>query len=246
MIELKKSHTGQYLAEEIIKRLNELGIDLKQIITITTDNGANVLKMIRDMENILKQKVAGNEPPPTPVKIAQASNKNRVDEFMDDDEAIEREIELCVTSDDDHSHELSDDDAVIQALFDEEDDDEYDEPTESTLRKNSDLLSEMNSNMNVAHGLNVMWEIKGIDCAAHTLQLAIGYAINSTTNKNRNVIRLSRSVTKLLRNHTTKHALNEAGINYKVPRIDVATRWGSTYLMVSFKLIFLYKLRLLV
>lgn len=42
MVHLKEQHTGKYLVRLIIDRLNELGIDIKQIITITTDNGANV------------------------------------------------------------------------------------------------------------------------------------------------------------------------------------------------------------
>lgn len=55
MIELEDKHTGIYLANLIIDRLKLLGIDLKQVITITTDNGANVLKMVRDLEMHLQQ-----------------------------------------------------------------------------------------------------------------------------------------------------------------------------------------------
>lgn len=57
MIDLKESHTGIYLAELIMKRLKELGINLTQIISITTDNGKNVLKMVRDLENHLQKSV---------------------------------------------------------------------------------------------------------------------------------------------------------------------------------------------
>lgn len=44
MIELKKSHTGKYLSELIIKRLNDYHIEKRQILTITTDNGKNIKK----------------------------------------------------------------------------------------------------------------------------------------------------------------------------------------------------------
>lgn len=57
MIELLNKHTGQYIAEVIMKHLNELGISLKQIITITTDKGSNVLKMIRDINDHLKASI---------------------------------------------------------------------------------------------------------------------------------------------------------------------------------------------
>lgn len=51
MVELLQSHTGIYIAEIIVGRLKEFGIELKQIITITTDNGPNVLKMVRDIND---------------------------------------------------------------------------------------------------------------------------------------------------------------------------------------------------
>lgn len=52
MIHLEAAHTAIYLAELIVKRLNEFGIQLHQTLTITTDNGANMLKMVKDLRNI--------------------------------------------------------------------------------------------------------------------------------------------------------------------------------------------------
>lgn len=51
---LKSSHTAVYLAKLILERLHDLNIALCQILTITTDNGANMLKMVRDMQQILE------------------------------------------------------------------------------------------------------------------------------------------------------------------------------------------------
>lgn len=53
MIELKLSHTGKYLCSVICERLKYYGIHLKQILTITTNNGKNALKMIPDVEEQL-------------------------------------------------------------------------------------------------------------------------------------------------------------------------------------------------
>lgn len=58
MIELHQSHTAVYLADVLCTRLNLYEINLKQIFTITTDNAANVHKMIRDVDTILKKKIS--------------------------------------------------------------------------------------------------------------------------------------------------------------------------------------------
>lgn len=52
MINLEASHTAVYLAELIVQRLKEFGIHLHQILTITTDNGSNMLKMVKDLRNV--------------------------------------------------------------------------------------------------------------------------------------------------------------------------------------------------
>lgn len=57
MIELLDKHTGKYIADLIIKRLKEFGVGLKQVITITTDNGSNVLKMVREINETLKASI---------------------------------------------------------------------------------------------------------------------------------------------------------------------------------------------
>ncbi|XP_036342599.1 uncharacterized protein LOC118751881 [Rhagoletis pomonella] len=44
MIQLKKRHTSHFLKEEILKCLQQFDIDLTQIYSTTSDNGANMLK----------------------------------------------------------------------------------------------------------------------------------------------------------------------------------------------------------
>ncbi|CAI6375595.1 unnamed protein product [Macrosiphum euphorbiae] len=46
MIELKIRHTGENLKNEVFSLLNRYNIDKEQIYTVTTDNGANMVKMV--------------------------------------------------------------------------------------------------------------------------------------------------------------------------------------------------------
>lgn len=52
LIELKQSHTGKYLAKVLFDYLQQFGIEKRQVISITTDNGKNVVKMVRDFDQI--------------------------------------------------------------------------------------------------------------------------------------------------------------------------------------------------
>lgn len=52
MVHLTSSHTGQYLASLIANRLSEYGVEKDQLLTVTTDNGANMIKMIKDIREM--------------------------------------------------------------------------------------------------------------------------------------------------------------------------------------------------
>lgn len=210
MIELLKSHTAVYLADLIIQRLKVYGINLKQIITITTDNGANVLKMVRDIDAILQHAINAEVPtnqPDSPHK----SNLPHVEDVATDDAIT---VLLAETD------ELTDDDA-IEMLYED-----------VISKSNENLLSLMCKEMESKFGLDVLYDITGVNCAAHTLQLAIKSALEKLPKKYSNVISLSRRVAKILRKHTVRNEMKGMGKTYKKPRLDVVTRWGSTYMMV--------------
>lgn len=78
MIELHHSHTAVYLADVLCTRLNLYEINLKQIFTITTDNAANVQKMIRDVDTILKKKIT----------VVESLSLNHLPEFTQTDKEI--------------------------------------------------------------------------------------------------------------------------------------------------------------
>lgn len=220
MIELNERHTGIYLGDLIIERLKQFNIDLKQIITITTDNGANVLKMVRDLEEYLQKHID---------ESTQLTNENtRLSPDIGNEEAIDREIDNILSAED----ELTDDQAIDLILQEAEIDD--DEPSEMDLQTNQNLLNAMQSNMEDNHGLDILWDVTGINCIVHTLQLGITDSIKALGTTVRNVISLSQLVAKYLRKASTERDLREEGVIYKRPRINVVTRWGSMYQMVIF------------
>jgi hypothetical protein len=50
MIELTQRHTSDYLKSEIENLLDQFGLSIKQLYSITVDNGANVVKMVKILE----------------------------------------------------------------------------------------------------------------------------------------------------------------------------------------------------
>lgn len=105
---------------------------------------------------------------------------------------------------------------------------------DTLLKQHENILSEMSQQLVNDFGLDVLWDITGVNCSAHTLQLAIKDALKLIALKNRNVISLCRNVAKSLRLKSTRHTYKEEhGREYKIPGLNVETRWGSTYTMVS-------------
>lgn len=209
MIELLQAHTGKYIAEVIIERLKDYGISLRQIITITTDNGSNVLKMVRDINDHLHAEIEQ-------AKRSAESDQNAANESQFDSRDADSLIEVLLNEE----TELTDDDAM-EILFEE---------TQFDSNNNVTLLNAL-SNELTAHNTNVM-DITGINCAAHTLQLAIHDSISKLPKNFQNVIALCRRVCKFMRLKSTSVALETMGIEHSLPRIENATRWCSLFLMV--------------
>lgn len=228
MMELHESHTGIYLADKITKRLADFGINLKQIITITTDNGANVLKMVRDMGENLQKTISAEKKLQTPVKPTQNAT-----------ESVDNEIEEILALPEDFT--ISDDEQNTENMTSENEDQQAlrrilygiaDEPSPAQIAENNATLSDISSDLANSYGLNVIWDIAGINCSAHTLQLSVEDALKLLSKANRNVIDLCRLICKLLRSKKVKAELIKNGHYCKHPRIDVATRWGSLYIML--------------
>lgn len=209
MVELKESHTGVYLSGVIVKQLEAFGIKSRQIISVTTDNGENVLKTVKDIEKHMQtvDEDAQTIPKTPSKKNTNEKQKPKENEIADDD-LIDREIEAALALPD----EVTEDDAFA-ILFDESVPDE-------NFEKNETLLNAITDE----YGINIVWSIAGVPCNAHTLQLGVGDAIKETTVENQNVMKLSKKVAKCLRVASTRRDIESAGIQYKTPRLEVVTR----------------------
>lgn len=132
---------------------------------------------------------------------------------------------------------MAEEDALDYCFGDESisnEDENDDDDMQDVVPEHEDLLFDIVSNMKKHHGLSeCVWKITGIRCSAHCLQLAIKDALINLSLPHKNIIDLCRSVAKHLRKSTTVNKLNANQIQYSLPRLDVSTRWCSTFLMVK-------------
>lgn len=203
MIELHESHTATYLADVLCTRLNVYDINLKQIFTITTDNAANVQKMIRDVDTILKKKIT----------VAENLPLSHLPQCTETDDEISQLLS--------NEEDLTDEEAIL-AVFNEAVPDIF-----------QNLLPNVCERMQT-EAPNVLWTVESVKCAAHTAQLGIKDGIQKLSQNNRNVIALTRRVVKILRTERVRNEMRATQLQYNVPRVDIETRWGYLYLMVSY------------
>lgn len=216
MKELLKSHTANYLAGVVLECLNVYEIDLRQVLTMTTDNGANVLKMVKNIDEVLQNETGSCTNTSTPPESPRKSQKQC--RLSNDESQMDAEIDNLL-----FEMDKIKDNAAIQQIFDN-----------VKLNEHESLLTAMRKQMVDELGLNVLYDITGVNCSAHTLQLAIKDALKRLGRKYGNIISLCRHVAKLLRlkSHQEMYKTETVNGSYKMPRMDVETRWGYTYLMV--------------
>ncbi|XP_031621984.1 uncharacterized protein LOC116340010 [Contarinia nasturtii] len=210
-IQLSESHTGIYLAEMIVNRLEELGIELKQIFTITTDNGKNILKMVRDVQSHLVSEINTNRATQAEVQ-SQHDNERAINVNYNN---IDSEIQQLLAN----VIELTDDEALERC---------YDE---AASLYNDSLLNSMKEKL-TDNGRTITYDITGVNCAEHLLQLTVKDGVNDLAPNISNVIDLSREACKLLRQEAICNQAAKLEMEYSLPRLECATRWGSMYLML--------------
>lgn len=210
MLELNESHTGEYLAKVICSLLSEYCVNPQQVIAITTDNGANVVKMVRDIT--------------AQIISVESCNQNTLHHECDEDiDPCDYEIESYLQN----VPDITDEQALNILFEDVESDDEIDE---NAMMENDALLNEMITNWQNPEEIN--FTVNGVRCAVHTLQLGINDGTSKLSKRNQNVIDLCRRIAKTIRLQSTSHELKLAGIKFMVPHLDVTTRWCSTFIMV--------------
>lgn len=222
MRELKNAHTADYLANVFQEVLAEYGIDLSQILTITTDNGSNMLAMVRNLENRMFEdcendvEMADVEMADSDCQAADSNEDANDDRDMQNfsDELTEKEIEQIL-----ESEQFTDEDA-LNIVFDD-----------SSVYL--DLLDKLVAYLRKRSGNHHLF-ITSIKCAAHTLQLAVNDALKLLGAADKNSISLCRLVAKFLRLQSTRNEMHRANLKSILPKLDVETRWSSTYMMVRY------------
>lgn len=227
LIELEEGHTGLYLAKKIDEGLKRYEIDKRQIITITADNASNVQKMIRDfaksaeLENQIMIESQKN-PSQDPRKYWSNNDTVQIEEERNFDEEIRDMFTV---------QDISDVEA-INLIFEDDENATTEDLNEALNEKNRLILNDVTETLVNIHAYDYVFDINSIRCAEHTLQLANKDALDALPEENKNIFVLCRNISKIFRLKSTKILLNAAGIEYKLPRLEVETRWGSKYAMV--------------
>lgn len=229
-IQLSDRHTGKYLAEVIIKRLEEFDIKLIQIFTITTDNGKNVLKLVRDMASCLQNEVDASKQ-----KSKENSQGNSKSQSNNASSINDNEIDSAIT------------DLLMQyADIDTEEEEALERAMDEVpLDCHETLLEAMTDEM-ANYGADIVWNITGMNCVAHMLQLAVHEALKKLSVSHQNVIELCREMSKFLRLESTRTDMLQLNIEYRLPRLEVQTRWSSMYYMVNDFLFQLFQSNLII
>lgn len=227
MIELKKSHTSQNLSVVYRDCLKKYEISKQQVMSISGDNGRNVQKFIEIEKVDAQSQVARRLHFDTPANLNAPNVRNAA--------VIDQEIENVL-----NSEEMSDDDDVANILqifeecgIDYNEENGYDQ-----------LLNDTITAITKEHGQE-LFNMSGISCAAHTLQLLVKDGIKELKKETSNIISLSRRIIKALKLNSTKQIIESAiqaastelitsqlQLTLKVPSLDIETRWGSSFVMV--------------
>ncbi|XP_055542362.1 uncharacterized protein LOC129728026 [Wyeomyia smithii] len=202
--------TGRNIAErsldEILSVLDRFSILIKQIYTITTNNGQNFIKasgLFRNKQ--IEDTLYGD------------------DEYKIDDEELKLVLEDLECIDYAKNYELSSDDLEIEDL-DEEDEDEFE------LLELQDCLPVVNTHLTsvkqqIFASSNICFR-----CAAHTVQLPV-YDVLKTKSLSR-FLTNARKLVKIMRcqPYVNSFKLDQCR---NLPFMDGDTRWGSAYLLIN-------------
>lgn len=225
MIVLNKSHSGENLSAYYRSCLRRYNIKKKQILSVTGDNAKNVQKLIR-IESVYESSDDEKTPPKKKVSKRLVFEVSDLYEEAQPDDQINAAIETILQTD-----ELTDESA-LEMIFEDCDISLNDFQPSSYDAHHDQLLETVLSEAAIDYGYETCFNLNGIKCAEHTLQLGVKDSLKALSGEMKNVIKLTRRVAKILRLDSTKQIVNQLGLNLKKPKLDVETRWGSTYIMV--------------
>lgn len=227
MSELHQKHTGRYLSSVVTDCLKVYDTQMNQIISLTTDNGANMGTLLKNMNEVVVVDYDTDD-------VNDDVNNNgamQVDEteIEADNEEVDYEMQTLYDAEIVNIlNEISKDDQIeindLGEMLVPSDD--YDWMIHD-MSKEADLATSLTS-IDYANFVFV----NGINCSAHTLQLSVKDALAALNTEHSNVTSLSKEVAKFFRRQNTIYEMQNIGIKKKLPCLNVDTRWSSTYMMV--------------
>lgn len=232
MKNLTQSQTAEHLKDVVIARLLQYGINKPQIVSITTDNANSMLAMVKLMndDSVDSDSVIDDEDDDIDEATESDGADSGDDEEDDDYDGNDASNKLTAGFGFDLDSDDINEDLSVPS-FDVDDDMDIVERREEVneiLNENAEydeLLQDLEQRFS-AHSFN----INGVRCAAHTIQLCIRDSLTVPIMK---IIRRCRAVIKTLRLKKIQFELRKNNIQIILPRSDCITRWDSTYRMVS-------------
>lgn len=210
MMQLNKRHRSSYIKEVVAERLAAFGINRLQVISFTTDNASNMRATIKLFDD----------------DIGDMDDDESGD--AEQDELIAREGMQNLRINTGIRNELSN--IQLQEILRQYSNEDDEDSTLLSILDDQSVFAEAAASVELDFR-NYTFNVHGIPCSAHTLQLAVNQALKNLPAES--LISLCRVAAKLLRRETYIYDLKEAGINTKTVRIDCAVRWNSIYLMVG-------------
>lgn len=216
VIAMNKSHTGVYICEMVLDILKDYQIDIRQLYSITTDNGKNVVKSIKDLQKLIDQLFG------LPSVVNSDSDTDSDTEGQDID---------IIMDDDEYSN--------VAQLLENVRQPRAEEPTQQSI---SGMLSVIGNTSDAMQTLlrTIGEEIEkssediermsALFCSAHTLQLAIVDGIKKWDDEYGLLAKSRRSIKKL-RTPNIITIIRQKKLS--LPVLNNNTRWNTIYLMVS-------------
>lgn len=214
MSEIDDAHSSLNIKNIIMHRLNFFDINIKQVISITTDNAPNMIAMLKRFNTVVDEE------------------ENREDEESGEDEESDGEEENDGNKHENEDSETDYDEHEFMDLHLE-----HQAELDEMLDDNREYVALVENCVNDLAKKTMI--INGIRCAAHTLQLAVRDTLQESLYGS--AIDRFRDICKFLRKPSSIRILKEQNIKIYLPRIDCSTRWSSLYRMVCICLQFIDK-----
>lgn len=224
VIELQAKHTGKNIAKVLIKLLQQFGIDLEQVYSITVDNARNLAKMLEILNEL------GISPEEIDEFIRENEDEDGVLPQQQQEQQQAESNDITISESDVESDEEDNESDEIDAVgnpYDLDDEEEIENIADGTDRCRELMNEVVEEFVRINGDIISMHPVK---CAAHTLQLALAAGLNASNVDP--IIDKVRKMSKKMRTSCIDRILKKHYPGSTLPPLDVETRWNSTFKMV--------------